>query len=343
MSNNSCTTGDVSTLLRRGLASAFALTLVAACGGGADSEAQSAPGAAGDSGKVTSVTVGIPPAPSGAIIGYAQEKGLFAKYKLDVKTTALNGGSAAVPALQGGAIQIAQSNVLSIIQGEGQGLDVPCFAGAFNFGSEPTFNYVTLIAGPKSGLSSAKELVGKTVAVNATGGVNELATNAYLASQSVDYGKVKYIAIPFPNMPAALAAGQVDAAVTPDPFAAQMLAGGGKLLSSNVVASVEGNPTYACWNATGKWLGQNPEAARNFVRAMEEASAAVTADFGSFREFLKTKGGTPPAIADNLGVLEFSVDMTEDDVVKWQKAAKKFGILEGSDVKPGKAYAPMQR
>jgi len=307
--------------------------------GGAAGGGGGATGGAGSGGEMTSITVGVPPAVSGAIIGYAVDKGIFAKHNLDVKIKEVNGGAAAVPALQGNAIQFAQSNVVSVIQGAVQGLNVPCFAGAFSFGGDGVS--LPLIAGGASGISAAAGLAGKTIAVNATGGVNQLATDAYLQSQGVDYTQVKYIAMPFPNMPQAVGSGQVDAVVPVDPFASQILGKGGKLLTNNVSASIAGKPIFACWNATADWVAKNPTTAKNAVAALAEASAAIKADFGSFKTYLKTKGNTPPDIADNVNGLDFTTDLSADDVTKWETAGKKYGILTGGNVDVAKVYQPV--
>ena len=320
-------------VVMRALIGVASIALVAGCGG--NSNTSSGNGGGG----VSSITVGTVPAVSGAIIGYAADKGYFSKHNLNVKTMDLNGGAAAVPALQGNAIQVAQSNVLSVIQGANQGLTVPCFAGAFNFGGAGVS--LPLIAGGKGGVTKASDLPGKSIAVNATGGVNELATDAYLASQGVDYKQVKYVAMPYPNMPQAVSAGQVEAVVPVDPFAAQILGKGGKMLTNNVAVSVAGKPIYACWNASADWLAKNPAVAKNFVDALTEASAAATADFTSFKEYLKTKGNTPAAVADNVTGLDFTTTMSNDDVMKWQDAGKKYGILTGGDVDNAKVYQPV--
>ncbi len=328
-------------VVTRALVGVASIALVAGCGSSASSSGNGGGGSSGNGGGggVTTITVGTVPAVSGAIIGYAADKGYFSKHNLDVKTKELNGGAAAVPALQGNAIQVAQSNVLSVIQGANQGLNVPCFAGAVNFGGDGVS--LPLIAGAKGGVTKASDLAGKSIAVNATGGVNELATDAYLASQGVDYKQVKYVAMPYPNMPQAVGAGQVDAVVPVDPFAAQILGKGGKLLTNNVAASVAGKPIYACWNASGDWLAKNPAVAKNFVDALTEASAATTADFTSFKEYLKTKGNTPAAVADNVTGLDFTTTMSNDDIMKWQDAGKKYGILTSGNVDNAKAYQPV--
>lgn len=315
------------------LASALAVPLLVACGGGS-----SGPGAngGGDTGRIT---VGVPPALDSAQIGYAQDKGLFAKYNLTVETKTLNGGAAAVPALQGGAIQVAESNVLSVIQGAQQGLNTPCFAGDFSFGVQG--NPLPLVVAKDGGVTAAKDLEGKTVAVNASGGVQELAAKAYLSSQGVDLSTVKFLAVPMPNMPQAVASGQVAAATPADPFALQMLNAGGKALVNNVLLSIESNPLFVCWTATSDWLSSNPQTARSFVSAMTEASAMINADFGSFRNYLKTSGTTPPPVADNVSPIEFTTKMSRDDVVAWEKAGQKFGIIKGDLPDASKTYSPV--
>jgi len=174
-------------VVTRVLVGVASIALMAGCGSSASSSGNGGGGTSSNSGGggtssnsggggITSITVGTVPAVSGAIIGYAADKGYFSKHNLDVKTKELNGGAAAVPALQGNAIQVAQSNVLSVIQGANQGLNVPCFAGAVNFGGAGVS--LPLIAGGKGGVTKASDLAGKSIAVNATGGVNELATDA---------------------------------------------------------------------------------------------------------------------------------------------------------------------
>jgi len=81
-------------VVMRALIGVASIALVAGCGG--NSNTSSGNGGGG----VSSITVGTVPAVSGAIIGYAADKGYFSKHNLNVKTMDLNGGAAAVPALQ---------------------------------------------------------------------------------------------------------------------------------------------------------------------------------------------------------------------------------------------------
>lgn len=314
-------------------ATAAALT---ACGGSTASGGSStSPGssAAGSS----KVVVGVPPAISGEIVGFAEAQGYFEG--IEVSTKDLNGGAASIPALQGGAIQIAQSNVLSVVQGAQQGLDVPCFAGAFQFRGEAA-NYLPLVVGQGAAVTSVAGLTGKTVAVNAAKGVNEVAASAYLKSQGVDPTTVRFVAMPFPNMPQALAAGQVDAAVTVEPFASMIEGSGGTVLAKNVAGAVEGQPLFACWVATGDYLKNDPQAVKSFVAGVDQAGQKIKDDPQAFSDYLAKNTDVPASIASSAP--DFTTEMSAKDVDDWTSAAKDLKVLSGSAPDGSKTYSPVE-
>ena len=63
---------------------------------------------------------------------------------------------------------------------------------------------------PRRTSPSAAGLAGKTIAVNLTSNIQTLMTNVQLKAAGVSPSSVKYVAIPFPDMGAALKAGRVD-------------------------------------------------------------------------------------------------------------------------------------
>jgi NitT/TauT family transport system substrate-binding protein len=309
---------------------------LAACGGGGDTA-----GASGSSGGVTTITVGLPAAITADAVLIAQQKGYFAQHHLKVEVKTLNGGAGAVPALQSGAIQVAQSNVLSEIQGAAHGLAVPCFSGAFALADTPGKGFIPLVAAAKSGITKPSDLVGKTLAVNATGGVNELMTDAWLDQQGVNYRDVHYMGMEFPNMPQALSTGRIPAAVGVEPFGTQMVHQGAKLLTGYLESNIPGHPIFSCWNASSDWLSKNPSAVRNFVAAISQANDFINSQPDQFRTWLEKNSKIAPDVIKELAIPRFTSSMSEDDVTEWQQAAKKYGILTGPDVDPGKVYQPV--
>lgn len=302
----------------------------AACG----SEASDA------SGSSRTITVGVPPNATGKYIDFAAENGYFDKHDLTVKTVSINGGAGAVPALESNSIQIGQSNVLSVIQGAKHGLETPCFAGAISVDDADGSDPLPLVSSPKSDISKPIDLAHKTIAVNATGGWFELAINSYLDSNGVDPSDVKYISMPMQNMAAAVKSGQVDAAGTAEPFASEMVAAGGTILTKNVYGTVPGQPEFACWNATSKWLKNNRDVATDFVAAWAEAAAAINADPNVFKAYIKDHG-VPTEVADKFGGFVLTAKFGDEDVAKWIKAATKYGLFTGK-IAPELAYFPLK-
>ena len=305
----------------------------------ANGTSSSSANGSGGAAAVTTITVGIPAAITADAVLVARDKGYFTQHQLKVNVETLNGGAANVPALQGGAIQIAQSNVLSEIQGAAQGLAVPCFAGAFAL--TPTGSFLPLVASAKSGITKPAQLAGKTIAVNATGGVNQLLTDAWLAQKGVAYKSVHYIGMSFPDMPVAISSGRVDAAVSVEPFGTEMRQQGAALLSGYLESNIQGSPTFSCWNATASWLAKNQKVAADFVAAIQQANDFINNEPGQFRTYLEKTTKIAPKVIQALSLPNFTTDMSNADVTEWEAAGHKYGILTGGAVGLAKVYQPV--
>lgn len=315
-----------------GAAVAVLALCAAACGGSGGSSSAGSAGSAGGgsarSGQVQNLTVAIPPVVSGADVYVAQSRGFFAQHHLDVTVKTMNGGAAILPAMQSGAVQIGETNVLSVIQAAARGLREPCIAG---HNTDPASgHYLSLVGSAKAGGTTAKSLSGKTVAVNATSGVNQLLADAYLSAEGVSPGSVHFIGLPFPDMPAALASGRVAAAVTSEPFTTISLGQGQKLLTGTPLSYVPGRPTYSCWNATASWLSSHKTVAADFAAAMKQADAYITADPARFRSVAVKHLTMKSAVLDKITLPVFTTALSASDIMAWEKAAQKYHIVASS-------------
>ncbi len=332
----------VSQSVRRAVGMLTATVVTAAVATGCGGSSSNTPGAQGGT---QTITVGIPPAVSADVVQLAQDKGYFAAHHLNVTLKLLNGGAATVPALEGGAIQIAQANVLSEIQGAGQGLSVPCFAGAFSIANgTPQRGFLPLIAGSKSGISNASQLTGKTIAVNATGGVNQLMADAWLHQHGVDYHSIHYIGMDFPTMTAAIGGGRVPAGVSVEPFSTELMhEGSARMLTGDPLSAIPGQPIFACWNATASWIGGHASTVKDFVAAIDESNAYVKNNPAGFRAWLQTHTKISAPVAATLALPAFTTSMSSADVTNWQAAGKQYGILNDAQSKVAaiKVYKPV--
>ena len=304
-----------------GAAAIAVLTVCAACSGSAgNSQGTAASGGTG------SLVVGIPPVISGADVYVAQDEGFFAKNHLSVSVKTLNGGSAIVPAMEGGSVQIGESNVLSVIQGAARGIGEPCFAGANT--DPPSGHYLSLVG--KSGVTSAKDLAGTTIAVNATDGVNQLLTEAFLVSQGVDPSSVSFVSLQFPDMPTALSSGRVAAAMTSEPFTTISLGQGGTLLDATPLGQVTGAPTYSCWNAEASWLSSHKQEAAEFATAMAETDSYISSHPAQFRAIASKHLTISASVLKTMTLPVFTGVLTMSGIDSWEKAAEKYHILDSA-------------
>lgn len=311
-----------------GVALTAAALLLGACSSDSDSSGDDAPAAE----ESRTVRFGVVPVSSAAPLYLAQEQGIFDKYDLDVSFTVLNGGAATVPALTAGEIEVGQSNLLSVAQAKTQGIDLPCIAGDFRI--PDTGNLVAIVAGKDSGVSSLKELDGATVAVNATGGINQLIAMAALDKAGVDPSSVDFVGLEFPTMAAALDSKRVAAVVTFEPLTAGLMSQGNVMLDPNPATAIIDDPMYSCYIADRSWVEDNPETARDLVAALAEAQELANSDRALVEPILIEQFKVPPPLAPNVALPQWAPGaVTVADLTPWIDAATEFKILNG-DVDP---------
>ncbi len=253
------------------LAATMATLLTAGCGlFGGDSEgdgsSDTSAAAAGPLEKST-VKVGFMPTIDCAGAQLALLNKTFEEEGLKVEAETIQSGAFAVPKLKAGELDISFGNWVSFIKAQGQGaLDMKFISESYL--STPNSNFA-VVAGADTGINSAKDLVGKTVAVNALGNINELLLRAVLDANDVDFDKVKLVEMKFPDMVPALQNKQIDAASLIDPFvtAAQKTIGG-KIVFDLTGQGPTEDFSLSGFATTKKFADENPNTIAAFQRAL---------------------------------------------------------------------------
>jgi NitT/TauT family transport system substrate-binding protein len=316
------------------LASA-ATVLVTGCGS-SNNGTTAADSAGGGSGTTTLKIADFPVMELGALF-LGRDEGDFTKQGVTLKSVQLSGaGAAMLPALQSGAIDIAPSNVVSVMQANAQGQDVKCFAAITR--RPATGRPLAIIASPKANVSSAKDLVGKTVAVNALGGSNDLITREWLQSQGVDPKSVKLVATAVNEMPQVLSSGSVAAAIVDEPYTTIAVDDGDKVLAERPYQAIAPTPIFSCWAATSKTIQNNSKALKAFVAGMDAASKAANGNRSLVSKTLVSDMKMDQKVADAATVPQFVTAISADDLKVWADAAEKFGLLK-SGYNPANAVA----
>ena len=270
----------------------------------------------------------------------AREKGFFAAEGLEIDTTPTSGGAVGIPALMSGQLQIAYSNVVSIVLAASQGLDLVIVAAADETGDAPP-DLAGLVSKPGAGFKDGKALEGKRVAVNSRNNIIWLYTREWIAGTGGDPNKVSYIEVPFPQMTDAVAQGRVDAAMLVEPFLSGGLKGGQLESVGWPYSTVQKRLPVSQFATTRAYAEANPEILGKFRRAMAVATDWTNANIKS-EEFLKLLSGYTKAPAERIKDATAPVFVKTVDPASVAFVAalmKKHGILK-NDVDAAKLIHP---
>jgi NitT/TauT family transport system substrate-binding protein len=210
------------------------------------------------------------PTDIGAQPFYASDQGFFKAAGLDADTQVISNGAAITSAVLGGAIDIAQSNVVSLALAHQRGLDVVVIAPAGVYSSkEPTSAIVVKATSP---YHTAKDLNGKIIACNGLQNISQIGPEAWFDKNGGDVTSYKWTDMPFPDMPGALDTGRVDAALVAEPVLSDALAKGNRVLG-NAYDGIAPSFLIGAWFTTGAWAKAHPDEVKRFQRAMFATAA----------------------------------------------------------------------
>ncbi|MCX6499959.1 MAG: ABC transporter substrate-binding protein [Arthrobacter sp.] len=304
---------------------AAAALLLTGCGGSpSGSTSTAAAGGAGGDG-VRNISVGVISIAPSAAVQLGIDEGIFAKHKLKVELQSGQGGAAMLPAVSTGTMNFSVGNPLSVILAKNKGLDMKIVSGYSN--SLATGNDINgVVAKADSGITSAKDLVGKKVAVNTINAQGDLTIKEVVSQQGGDPGGVKFLELPFQDMGAQLAQGNVDAVWVPEPFLSKLLADGNKLVTYNNQAALPGLPTMVTFTS-GSYAQQNPQVVADFKAAMTETLTLAQGNPDKVRALLPGFMKMPEAVAKGLRLEAFDGKVDEPTLGKLGQLMAKYGIV----------------
>jgi NitT/TauT family transport system substrate-binding protein len=306
---------------------ALALVVVAGCRVGARAEGDRAPGPAGASGEpeIHELKVGALPITDLKQLYVADAQGFFREEGLEVEIQNFEGGAAIIPAVESGAVDLGWSNSISILQARARGLEVRFFAGGVYQGPG---HWISAIMVPESSpIRRPEQLRGRTVALNTLANINELVMRAYLDRAGVASDDTEFLEIPFPDQPASLEAGRVDAAVPTEPFVTVANQKGARVLDARPFAAIGPEPFVAAFFASDDWLRENPNTAAAFRRAVIKATHYWNDHPEQRAEIITDYTEVPPELAQQISFGEPRTKVREQDVQAQIELSHKYELL----------------
>jgi NitT/TauT family transport system substrate-binding protein len=225
------------------------------------------------------VTVGVIPITDVAPIYLGVAKGFFAKHDLEVTLQTAQGGAELVTPVMTGQRELGFSNISSLLIAQTRGLDIVAIAAGASSTGEAGRDFGAIIAPADSALKSARDLDGKTVAVNNLKNIGDTSVKAAVRKAGGDDSKVKFVELAFPDMPAALNNKLVDAAWIVEPFLTVAKEQGAKPIAWNLVDTAP-NLMIAVYFTSGKYAKEHPDTVKRFQAAMNESLAYADAHSG---------------------------------------------------------------
>jgi NitT/TauT family transport system substrate-binding protein len=219
---------------------------------------------------VDKVKVGVIPIVDVAPIYLGQQKGFFTSRGMELTMESGQGGAAIVPGVVSGQFQFGFSNFTSLLVAQTKNVPIKVVAcGVASTGkSGADFGGVTVKA--DSPIRSAADLAGKKISVNTLKNIGDTTIRESVRKAGADPSRISFIEMPLPNMPAALAGGQVDAAWVVEPYLSQIKAAGGRVVAWNFVDPAPGL-TVAAYFASTKLIAEKPDLVKRFTEAIGES------------------------------------------------------------------------
>jgi NitT/TauT family transport system substrate-binding protein len=271
----------------------------------------------------------------GAYVG--KDQGFFEKHGLDIDVTPTANGSLISASLVADAAQIGTLTPSILLQADEQGLDIVAIAGMSTY---PTNSPAAIMARTGSGVKTAQDLIGRKVGVPGLGGALDVLGRNWVKTSGVDYHKVNWVEVQFPQMIDGLKAGLVDAVVTAEPFNTRIKS----IDAGYFLAEAEGpkGTMTLIYAATRAWTKKSPDALKEFRAAIADAYsfARNPANAESVKESIAKYTKLPPAAMASIVVPNtLEAKVTGASLAFWVDVARDQGMIKGNP-NPDSLVAP---
>jgi NitT/TauT family transport system substrate-binding protein len=314
---------------RRGLPATIAALVLALAAVACGDDDSASGGGSGEAAKPVTLKVGVIPIADVAPLYLGRKKGFFKAEQLTIEPRQAEGGAAIVPAVMSGDNQIGFSNTTSLVIAASKKLPVQIVSQGVLAGTSADDAWDAVIVKKGSDIRTPKDLEGKSIAVNTLNNVGPLTINNVLEKQGVDYKKVKYVEVPFPDMNAAVESDRVDAAFVVEPFVSQGKAAGSKPILHSYEETAP-NYTVATYFANKQYIAENKGVVERFTRAMNKSLDYAQQHPDEVRQVVTEYTQIPEQAAKSMQLPQWRPDLNEKTIQQTIDLAQKYGFTKES-------------
>lgn len=239
---------------------------------------------------------------------YAKDLGFFAKAGLDADIQVMQAVGPIAVAVASNAMDIGFTTIDTLASANQKNIPLIVIAPASEYLFPTTKGIGALVLPANSTVRTAKDLSGKTIATPSLNSAGETGPRMWIDKNGGDSSSVKFIEIPFPAMPAALAAGRVDAASVAEPFIGPALKNGQVL--AYFWDAVSNHFLISAWITTPQWAKDHPDLVKQFASVMHETAVWANANATKSGDILAKYSKIGPAVIATMVRAHYSEQLT---------------------------------
>jgi NitT/TauT family transport system substrate-binding protein len=268
----------------------------------------------------------LPVEPVGQAI-YAKHRAMFRKQGIDATIVVLNDPSQIVAALLSGEVQFMATHAGAAASLKSRGAPVRVVAAGAMY--EPKEATSALVSARGKTFRRARDLVGKTIAIDAPLTIADLGVKEWLEKSGVDPDDVKFTYIPFTQMLGPLAQGTVDAAFMPEPFLTLATSQGSKRIANAFNATCPKSCLLTFWVGRASVDANLAARFRNAIQAAAVWANQKKNDAASGK-IISKYAPIPPAVLGKMPRSRFATRLRPGLSQPWLSVFAKYGVIPAS-------------
>jgi len=231
-------------------------------------------------------------------IPWAQSAGIFKKNGLNVTEIRIfPAPPPSLAALAAGAVDFVYSPSIPIINAyENGGIALKIVAPADGYSradlakakKDSAFaakiDDTGVCVSPTSGISSWKDLAGKTVSVPARGAQGEVTIASAVKKAGGDPSTINWVTLTFPEVISSVQSGKIAAGFTVEPFTTECTAAGLRNIGAPGIQFFDTEQAIGMWVTTATFAQQNPKAVAAFQKSIFEANSFAKKSAANLRK-----------------------------------------------------------
>ena len=278
-------------------------------------------------GELTTVTAGVIPIVDVAPIYLGVDQGFFSDRGIDLQLESGSGGAAIVPGVISGEFDFAFSNIVSLIVAREQGLPLAALTNGVTTAGEQGADFGGVFVLDDSDVTGAADLEGLTVAANNLNNIGDTTVRQSVRADGGDPTEVDFVELPFPDMPAALETGRIDAVWAVEPFASTIREAGHREIASNFVDTHPELSVAAYFTGEDR-LAQDPELFDDITAALEESLAYAEDNPDEVRRILGTYTEIDEEVIEQMVLPRFPEQINDESVQTLAELMVTDGLIE---------------